>query len=45
MHPLEGGEPPSGTFEDHGYGFVTFFKAPGDFAVQLYQAKYSKQTS
>jgi predicted enzyme related to lactoylglutathione lyase len=27
---------------DHGYGFVTFFKVPGDFAVQLYQPKYSK---
>jgi catechol 2,3-dioxygenase-like lactoylglutathione lyase family enzyme len=28
--------------EDHGYGFVTYFKVPGDFKVQLYQAKYSK---
>jgi hypothetical protein len=28
--------------EDHGYGFVTFFKAPGDFQVQLYQPKYAK---
>ena len=28
--------------EDHGYGFVTYFKAPGDFRIQLYQAKYSK---
>ena len=28
--------------EDHGYGFVTFFKAPGDFKVQLYQPKYEK---
>jgi catechol 2,3-dioxygenase-like lactoylglutathione lyase family enzyme len=28
--------------EDHGYGFVTFFKVPGDFKVQLYQAKYAK---
>jgi hypothetical protein len=27
--------------EDHGYGFVTFFKVPGDFKVQLYQAKYA----
>jgi hypothetical protein len=26
--------------EDHGYGLVTFFKAPGDFAIQLYQPKY-----
>lgn len=29
--------------EDHGHGVVTFFKAPGDFKVQLYQAKYAKQ--
>ncbi len=28
--------------EDHGYGFVTYFKAPGDFIVQLYQPKYGK---
>ena len=28
--------------EDHGYGWVTFFKAPGEFKVQLYQAKYAK---
>jgi catechol 2,3-dioxygenase-like lactoylglutathione lyase family enzyme len=28
--------------EDHGYGYVTQFKVPGDFAVQLYQPKYSK---
>ena len=28
--------------EDHGYGFVTHFKCPGDFKVQLYQPKYSK---
>ena len=28
--------------EDHGYGFVTFFKAPGNFEVQLYQPKYKK---
>ncbi len=28
--------------EDHGYGLVTFFKAPGDFKVQLYQPKYEK---
>jgi hypothetical protein len=27
---------------DHGYGLVTYFKAPGDFKVQLYQPKYSK---
>lgn len=28
--------------EDHGYGFVTHFKVPGDFVVQLYQPKYGK---
>jgi catechol 2,3-dioxygenase-like lactoylglutathione lyase family enzyme len=27
---------------DHGYGFVTHFKVPGGFAVQLYQPKYTK---
>ncbi|MBI1850160.1 MAG: VOC family protein [Planctomycetes bacterium] len=30
---------------DHGYGFVTHFKMPGDFAVQLYQPKYAKRRS
>jgi catechol 2,3-dioxygenase-like lactoylglutathione lyase family enzyme len=28
--------------EDHGYGLVTFFNAPGDFTIQLYQPKYGK---
>ncbi len=28
--------------EDHGFGFVTFFRVPGDFTVQLYQPKYAK---
>ena len=28
--------------EDHGYGWVTYFRAPGDFRIQLYQAKYRK---
>lgn len=27
---------------DHGYGWVTFFKIPGEFVVQLYQPKYKK---
>ena len=31
-----------GDVVDHGYGFVTHFKVPGGFAVQLYQPKYSK---
>jgi hypothetical protein len=29
---------------DHGYGLVTHFRAPGDFAVQLYQPRYSKHS-
>jgi catechol 2,3-dioxygenase-like lactoylglutathione lyase family enzyme len=29
--------------EDHGYGLVTFFKAPGGFEMQLYQPKYDKK--
>src|SRR5262245_862838 len=28
---------------DRGYGFVTRFKVPGGFAVQLYQPKYGKR--
>lgn len=28
--------------EDHGYGFVTHFQAPGNFWIQLYQPKYPK---
>ena len=28
--------------EDQGYGWVTFFKVPGAFKVQLYQPKYKK---
>lgn len=28
--------------EDRGYGFVTHFRAPGDFVMQLYQPKYAK---
>ena len=28
--------------EDHGYGFVTYFKVPGGFKVQLYQPKYAQ---
>lgn len=29
-----------GKIEDHGYGLVTYFHAPGDFWIQLYQPKY-----
>lgn len=28
--------------EDHGYGLVTYFHAPGAFKVQLYQPRYRK---
>ena len=31
-----------GTIEDHGYGLVTHFFAPGEFTIQLYQPKYAK---
>jgi hypothetical protein len=31
--------------EDHGYGLVTFFKMPGDFAAQLYQPRYEKRSA
>lgn len=31
-----------GEIEDHGYGFVTYFKVPGNFYLQLYQPKYNK---
>lgn len=28
--------------EDHGYGLVTFFQAPGNFEIQLFEPKYRK---
>lgn len=28
--------------EDHGYGFVTYFKMPGGVTVQLYEPKYAR---
>lgn len=28
--------------EDHGYGFVTRFRVPGGFTLQLYEPKYKK---
>ena len=28
--------------QDHGYGLVTQFRMPGDFAVQLYQPRYKR---
>jgi hypothetical protein len=32
-----------GGIEDHGYGLVTHFKAPGDRKMQLYQPRYEKR--
>ncbi len=32
-----------GGIETRGYGFVTSFKVPGGFAVQLYQPRYKKR--
>lgn len=31
--------------EDHGYGLVTFFSAPGGITVQLYEPRYEKGRS
>jgi catechol 2,3-dioxygenase-like lactoylglutathione lyase family enzyme len=31
--------------EDHGYGLVTYFEAPGGITVQLYQPRYTKGTA
>jgi predicted enzyme related to lactoylglutathione lyase len=31
--------------EDHGYGLVTYFAAPGGVTVQLYQPRYVKASS
>jgi len=30
---------------DHGYGYVTMFRMPGDLEVQLYQPKYVKRAN
>jgi hypothetical protein len=30
---------------DRGYGLVTHFKMPGNFAVQLYQPRYTKKAA
>lgn len=32
-----------GDIEDQGYGWVTYFKVPGEFYLQLYQPKYIKR--
>jgi hypothetical protein len=31
--------------QDHGYGLVTYFKAPGGISVQLYEPRYQKGAS
>jgi predicted enzyme related to lactoylglutathione lyase len=33
----------TGAVEDHGYGLVTHFQAPGGFAIQLYQPRYTRK--
>jgi catechol 2,3-dioxygenase-like lactoylglutathione lyase family enzyme len=35
----------SGDVEDHGYGLVTHVRVPGDFLVQLYQPRYTRNGS
>lgn len=32
----------TGEIEDHGYGLVTKFRVPGDFSVQLFQPRYTR---
>lgn len=32
----------TGDVQNHGYGLVTHFRAPGDFEIQLYQPLYRK---
>lgn len=32
-----------GEIENHGYGWVTYFRVPGDFYIQLYQPLYEKK--
>ena len=34
----------SSPVEDHGYGLVTHFTAPGGIRIQLYQPRYTKGT-
>jgi hypothetical protein len=34
-----------GEVQDQGFGLVTFFMAPGDLKLQLYQPKYTKNAS
>jgi hypothetical protein len=39
------GVPFTSDVQDHGYGLVTYFTAPGGVTVQLYQPRYRKGTS
>lgn len=32
----------TGGVEDHGYGLVTHFEAPGGFEIQLFQPRYTR---
>jgi len=34
----------TGPVQDHGYGLVTYFEAPGGLRVQLYEPRYTKST-
>jgi predicted enzyme related to lactoylglutathione lyase len=34
----------TGPVQDHGYGLVTYFEAPGGLRVQLYEPRYTKGT-
>ena len=34
----------TGPVENHGYGLVTYFEAPGGVRVQLYQPRYRKKS-
>jgi len=34
----------TGPVQDHGYGLVTYFEAPGGLRIQLYEPRYTKKT-
>jgi hypothetical protein len=34
-----------GPIEDHGYGLISYFKAPGNFYIQLYQPRYKRKSA
>jgi hypothetical protein len=41
----ERGVPFTKDVEDHGYGLVTYFTAPGGVTVQLYEPRYVKRSA